>query len=279
MSTDTKEGTIEMSLDEPSAQAGQDVAVTYDTPSLAVRDDAATTPMEMLSLAVERGAGIDVLSKLMDLQERWDRNKARKAFDGAMAAARAEIPVVTKNRKVDFVGKTGVRTNYEFEDLAGIAKAVDPVLARHGLSYRYRVTSPANEPVTVTCIVSHRDGHSEENTLSAGRDDSGNKNSIQAVGSAITYLQRYTLKASLGLAAAHDDDGNAADKSEAITPEQVREINGLVDMQKADIASLLSFLKVERLEDLPAKDFGKAIYALGARRPKKEEQKQSEAAS
>lgn len=65
--------------------------------------------------------------------------------------------------------------------------------------------------VTVTCIISHRDGHFEENTLSAGRDESGNKNSIQAVGSTLTYLQRMTLKASLGLAASDDDDGASAD--------------------------------------------------------------------
>ena len=54
----------------------------------------------------------------------------------------------------------------------------------------------------MTCVLSHRDGHFEETTLTAGRDDSGKKNAIQQVGSTITYLQRYTLKAALGLAAA-----------------------------------------------------------------------------
>jgi hypothetical protein len=78
------------------------------------------------------------------------------------------------------------------------------------LSYRFRTETPINGPVIVTCIVSHRDGYSEENSLSAGRDDTGNKNSLQAMGSAITYLQRYALKASLGLAAGIDDDGRTA---------------------------------------------------------------------
>ena len=66
------------------------------------------------------------------------------------------------------------------------------------LSYRWRTTSEINQPVSVTCIVSHRSSYSETNTPSAGRDDSGKKNSIQQVGSTITYLQRYTLKAALG---------------------------------------------------------------------------------
>ena len=41
-------------------------------------------------------------------------------------------------------------------------------------------------------------------------DNSGSKNSIQAIGSTTTYLQRYTLFSILGLAAGEDDDGSAA---------------------------------------------------------------------
>ena len=165
-------------------------------------------PMAMLARAVAQGWEPERLKQLMDLQERWEKNEARKAFDEAMAAAKAEVPVILKTREVDFTSQKG-RTHYFYEDLATIARAVDPILARHGLSYRFRTSSPPNEPVTVTCIVAHRAGHSEENTLPAGRDDSGNKNSIQAIGSTLTYLQRMTLKAALGLAASTDDDGRS----------------------------------------------------------------------
>ncbi len=175
------------------------------------RENTAVTPMRLLEIATQRGGSIEELSKLMDLEERWQKNRARAAFDEAIASAKADIPVVKKNREVDFVSQKG-RTNYHYEDLAEIARTIDPVLSKHGLSYRYRTSSQPNEPVTVTCIISHRGGHSEENTLSAARDDSGNKNSIQAIGSTITFLQRYTLKAALGLAAAQDDDAQTAEK-------------------------------------------------------------------
>ncbi|MBK5958058.1 hypothetical protein CCR97_07985 [Rhodoplanes elegans] len=148
------------------------VIVHEDTPLAPV----GMTPMAMLQAAVERGAGIDVMERLMSLHERWEANEARKAFNAAIANAKAEIPVIFKNREVDFTSTKG-RTHYRHEDLAGIASVVDPILARHGLSYRFRTQSPVNEPVTVTCIISHRDGYFEENTLSAGRDDTGNKNS------------------------------------------------------------------------------------------------------
>lgn len=185
---------------------------------------------------------IERLNALLDVKERWERNEARKAFDSAMAAAKAEIPVIVKDRTVDFTNKAGQRTYYQYEDLASIARAVDPILGKHGLSYRFRTTAVPNEPVTVTCIVAHRDGHAEENTLSAGRDDSGNKNSIQAIGSTITYLQRMTLKASLGLAAAADDDGRTAegDDPQGLTEKEFADhlaaIDSAADRESLDAA-------------------------------------------
>ena len=225
------------------------------------------TPMDMLNKAVAQGANIDVLEKLMGLQERWEANQARKAFDEAMAGAKAEIPTIVKNREVDFTSSKG-RTNYRHEDLAEIARTVDPILSRHGLSYRFRVTSNVNEPVSVTCILSHRAGHSEETTLSAGRDDSGNKNSIQAVGSAITYLQRYTLKAALGLAAASEDDGNTTDEPDYISGDQLAKIIDLAEAVGADNEKFCRYLKVGSLAEIPASKFDHAVKMLEAKRGK-----------
>lgn len=225
----------------------------------------ALTPMDMLNRAVSQGASIEVLEKLMTLQERWETNQARKSFDEAMAAAKAEIPVIVKNRTVDFTSAKG-RTHYRHEDLAEIARTVTPILAKHGLSYRYRTSSAPNEPVTVTCIVSHRGGHAEENTLAAGRDESGNKNSIQAIGSTITYLQRMTLKAALGLAASEDDDGASAETADVISQQQLEALIELADEVGADKAAFCKYLKVPSLAVIPIKDFDRAVAALNKKR-------------
>lgn len=223
------------------------------------------TPMDMLNQAVSQGANIDVLEKLMNLQERWEANQARKAFDNAMAMAKAEIPVIHKNRQVDFATAKG-RTQYKHEDLAEVARTVSPILARHGLSYRFRTTSAVNEPVSVTCVVSHRDGHCEENTLCAGRDDSGSKNSIQAVGSTLTYLQRMTLKAALGLAASDDDDAATSEgKPKAISEDQVGELVSLIESKNADKARFLKFYRIDRISDLPADKYDAAVSLLVAK--------------
>lgn len=152
------------------------------------------------------------------------------------------------------------KTDYRFEDLAAIAAAVDPVLSRHGLSYRYR-TAQANGQLTVTCVLSHRDGYSEETTLSAAYDSSGNKNSIQAVGSAMTYLQRYTLKAALGLAVSHDDDGKATSKPQAaplpdeLTASQAKRLRDLIAESGSEETKVLAFAKAESVETIAPADF------------------------
>lgn len=226
------------------------------------------TPMDMLNQAVEKGANIEVLTQLMNLQERWEASQARKAFDAAMAAVKANMPRIVKTRKVDFTTAKG-RTNYQYEDLASIMAQIGPVLSEHGLSVRYRTHANPNEPIAVTCIISHRLGHSEENTLMAGRDDSGNKNSIQAIGSTVTYLQRYTLKAALGLAASADDDGGKSEQTkeeaQAITEAQASVIRDLIEQAELQIDQFCERWKIEALVDIPKDKFNDVVGSLRRR--------------
>lgn len=227
---------------------------------------APVTPMDMLNRALTSGASMEVLEKFMALSERWEANQARKAFDNAMSAAKAEIPIINKNRTVDFTSQKG-RTHYRHEDLAEVARTVSPILAKHGLSYRYRATSTINEPVTVTCVVSHRDGHFEETTLSGGRDESGNKNSIQAVGSTLTYLQRMTLKAALGLAASDDDDAaTSEDAGATVSEEQLKQLIALADEVGADKEKFCVVMKVPSFADIRAKEYRRAVDLLNTKR-------------
>lgn len=226
----------------------------------------AATPMDMISRALASGASVEMVREIMALQRELAADQARRAFDEAISAAKAELPTITKNKHVGFDSRKAgaARTDYKHETLDEIARAVTPVLARHGLSYRYRVTSDTNQPISVTCIVSHRGGHSEETTLVAGRDDSGNKNSIQAIGSTLTYLQRYTLKAALGLAAADDDDGRKADEAtiQTISEDQAIAIREMVEATGSSMAKFLEFGKLERLSDMAADQFEPAMKLL-----------------
>ena len=170
---------------------------------------------------------LDKFERMLAMKERVDANNARIAFAAALSQARAEIPPITKDATVSFEGKNGGnKTHYRHETLAGIAKVIDPILSKYGLSYRFR-TEQGQGGVRVTCIIAHAVGHSEETSLACAPDGSGSKNPFQAVGSAVTYLQRYTLKAALGLSAEVDDDAQSAaprpDQRQSDEPRQNRQ--------------------------------------------------------
>lgn len=223
------------------------------------------TPMELLDRALSRGDDIAILEKLMDLQERHEKNRARKAFDAAVADAKARIPVIVKNREG--------HNNKKYADLGAFAAAVNPVLANFGLSYRYR-SEQEGPAIRVTCVLSHRDGHAEETTLSGAADATGNKNGIQAIASTLTYLQRYTLKLALGLADAEgDDDGQAAGAGALISDEQLLELQTLVATTGTDTAKFCKYMRVPSLADIPATHFSNAVAAL-KKKAKPEPQKE-----
>ena len=227
------------------------------------------TPMQMLQIAVEKGASLEQLSKLMDLQERWEANEARKAFVAAKAAFKAEAPTITKNKHVGFKSKKegAAGTDYNHATLDNVADTLSPLLSKHGMAYAWETAQSEGGLITVTCVLTHVLGHSERVSLRAGLDQSGNKNNIQAVGSTVTYLQRYTLLAITGMATV-DQDNDGMGNVEPISVEQKDELVTLIKETKADTTVLLKFFGVESLDVLPVTEFDKAKMMLEAKKKK-----------
>ncbi len=179
------------------------------------------TPMVLLQQAVAQGVDTDKLSALMDLQERWEKNEARKAFVAALNAFKANPPTIEKNKQVSFATSKG-KTEYKHATLDNVSATIGAALSKQGISHRWEVEQLEGGRIKVTCVLTHALGHSERVPLEAKADDSGGKNSIQAVGSTVTYLQRYTLLAASGMAVKdQDDDGAGGTK-------------GMSDSQRAD---------------------------------------------
>jgi hypothetical protein len=191
------------------------------------RRPSASNPMQMLAIAVERGDDMDKLRQLMDLKDRWEAGEAKKAFVVAMAGFKSEPVEILKSKRVDIPGGA----KFAHATLADVADGVCAALSKHGLSHRWE-TKQDGDLITVTCVLTHIDGHEERTTLFARPDDSGKKNAIQQVASTVTYLERYTLMAACGLAAKDmDDDGRGAGKKEtAKEPEPDGYANWRADM-------------------------------------------------
>lgn len=203
--------------------------VTKDLPEVAQQQP--ITPMQMLSMAVSQGADLEKLTKLMDLQERWEKNEARKAYHRAFSEFKAEAVDVVRNKLVT----DGPLKGKSYAELNAVVDTVTPALSRHGLSASWRISKDEKDWLEVTCTITHELGHSESVSMGAGPDVGGAKNSIQARASTVTYLERYTLMAATGLAAKNqDDDGNAVGKV-GLTPSQFADfkagIEGVADQE------------------------------------------------
>ena len=231
--------------------------VTPPTPQPAPESSVLKPPLsgapEPLFAIIERAArdptvDIEKFKELMAMRERLEDRRAKQAFDNALALAKGEIGPIIKNREVDFTSARG-RTHYRYEDFAAVAAAVDPVLARHGLSYRFR-SDQQGPKLRLTCRVSHHDGYGDDTTLEANNDSLGNKNDIQALGSAATYLQRYTLKLALGLAAATDTDAKTEDPPADI--DAVAQVQQLITDTGADLAKFLEWCGAPDIASLTA---------------------------
>lgn len=219
-----------------------------------------TSPAEMIRIAVAGGADLEKLKGLLDLQERYEANQARKAYHVAMANFKSVHLEIEKDKTVGYKTDKGL-VGYSHASLANVVRTITKELSKHGLSASWRTHQ--NGTIGVTCKITHILGHCEETTLSANADTSGSKNSIQAIGSTITYLERYTLLAALGLATSDQDD-DAKSVEPLITDKQVKELLNLLQAKDLTEKKLLEFMKLEKLEDMKDADYMKALSAINS---------------
>lgn len=182
-------------LDTPIVEIDQPKAYAVTT----------ATPSDLLRMAVEQGADLERLERLMALQERWEAGEAKKKFAVAFSAFKAEAVKIIKGKEVT----DGPLKGKKHAVLSDAVNAATPALSRHGLATAWKLTKDEKDWIEVTCTLSHEGGHSESVSMGGPPDMGPGRNAMQARGSTKTYLERYTLTAILGLAAQDADDDGA----------------------------------------------------------------------
>lgn len=219
------------------------------------QSSAMTNPYLAMAQQALSAGQVEHVEKLLDLQFKWEANEQRKAFVSAMSDFKAEPITIVKAKRVSFKTSSGF-TEYDHAELVDVTNAIVPAMARHGLSHRWTVKQEGGA-ITVECVVTHRNGHSESVSMTAPPDTSGGKNTIQSIASTKTYLERYTLLAATGVATGGelDNDGrgdpNHSEYADEPEPDYSDWLAGIDE--KIDMAGLQS-IKAE----LKAK-FGSAV--------------------
>jgi len=237
---DTKPGSTVVVADTPYSKRE---AAPVPTP---VQDQ---TPMHMLSVAVRNGMDVATIKDLMALQERWDANEARKAFNGAFADFKSEAVKIIKRTEV----KDGPLKGKFHANLFDVVDATTPPLSKHGLTISWKLTKDDPAWMEVTCTLRHVGGHSESVSMGGAPDTGPGRNAIQARGSAKSYLERYTATAILGLAAQDADNDGKGGKDNKLPEYQyqafVKKITDCTTEEKALKAWREGLAECEKLKD------------------------------
>lgn len=155
----------------------------------------------------------------------------------------------------------------EYADLTSIVKCSRPALTKNGLSViQQMMIDPTGQTIMQTRLC-HISGQWIESRLPVKPDREG----VQALGSYITYLRRYSYTSLIGVVD-QDDDGEASEgrtetkatissktvplvNNEKITLDQAKVLLAEIGMNTDLLDQILQGNKITKLVDLPAKSF------------------------
>lgn len=128
-----------------------------------------------------------------------------KELFAALAKAQSEMTIAEKNT---------AGYNYKYAGLAEIIKASRPALTKNGLSI-IQVLIPGNgdSPALLNTMLCHASGEYIESKVKIilQTDTTGKpQNKLQSLGTALTYLRRYSYSAIIGIVTDQDTDGSAS---------------------------------------------------------------------
>jgi hypothetical protein len=221
------------------------------------------SPINVMLSAIKQGASLEQVEKMMDLQDRWNAAQAKKAYDTAFAAFKAEAVTIIKGKQVTDGPLKGKR----YAELHDVVNAVTPALSNHGLSSWWRLTRDEKDWMEVTCYLRHVGGHEESVSMGGPPDMGGAKNAIQARASTKTYLERYTLKSITGLSEQDDDNDGAGNGVQGlVTDEQAANLLALAEEVGVDKPKFLQYMGAKDFGSILANKFDRAVQALEKKR-------------
>lgn len=211
------------------------------------------TPMSIIAQMVQGGADTTALQNMMDMQERWERNQAAKAFADALAKFQRNCPPVHKGRRAD---------RFNFAGFDDIMSVIRPILSDCGLSISFDIEHNAeSNTINIICIVKHGI-HEHRTRLACPVPKELKVNSTQQYGAAMSYAKRYALCAALNIVVTDEDVDAANLTGDFITPDQVKEINDLLTETQSNAVAFLQWLGADELATIPAAKYAHAKAAL-----------------
>jgi hypothetical protein len=216
----------------------------------------------LIQFALEKGTGAAEIRELVELQLRVLALDQKAKFQAAKKALQAECPQIRKNKSYKLNDDAAPIT---YADLPSIKRAIRPLMDKHGFTDAY-TQKMAGGVVTITCILTHEAGHSEEYPFDCDSATSAKMSSMQKAGSATTFGQRYALRGALGLQIGEDDDGRgpkheAAEQKPGAPKVAPRDAPELQPIKQADLEKVIAEWKCQTQEPPTPASFAKWAIA------------------
>jgi len=221
-----------------------------------MNDDAAL--QRILDAARDPAVDVDKYERLMAMYERTKAAAKAEAYSRAMNAAQVGMTQISRDA-------TNKQTSSKYATFAALDRDMRPIYTKHGFSLSFDTGDAPEGCVRVVCLVEHIGGGEKRPHIDIPADGKGAKGNdvmtkTHATMSAVTYGRRALLKMIFNIAETDDDGNNAAGGT--ISEEQIQQLRQLIIDVDADLPKFLAYLKVERLDELPAKNFDRAVQAL-----------------
>ena len=202
---------------------------------------------------------VEKLEKLIELKEKHDIKESIKMFYSDFSKMQSDIPPIEKDSEI----KIHNRVQSKYASIDAINKVIRPILKLYGFAISFRI-HVEDKSLKAIAILSHKEGHSEESTFTVPFDSSGNKNAVQAIGSAATYAKRYAICALLNISyGEEDDDGNSAiSKNYLITEAQQKRIALLLNEDPHRISAFCAHFKIDHISNLAQENYSTAEALL-----------------
>ncbi len=239
-------------------------------PSLAKA--AQRSPLDLIESTIRMGATLEQTREVILLARDMEQYDARKQFFAALAAFKAEVGPIFKNKTTKEIGRdSAAKFTYTWASLDSIETAIGPFLSKHGLSYTWD-HEQEGQSVTTLCHVRHLAGHVETTKVKLGVAGSPGMSETQKVMSTMQYGRRASLTSALGLSTTEDDPNASGASTEKVSDEQVTTLNDSLQDTEISVARFLKYMGVESVVDILAADMPKAVSAIQSiyRQQKKE---------
>lgn len=236
----------------------------------------ATTPTEagpsavlaLMTQAVAKGVPVETMESLQKMYHAEQDRSAAREFADAMARFQSECPSIQKRKTSKRTGeRDGSKFAFTYAGLDDIETDAGPAARANGFSWSWD-SDIKDGLMVVTCTLTHRAGHARSARFANPMSSNLPVNEQQKYAAALTYARRQSLVQVLGLTTVDEDQEGAPEDMEKIGTEQEALLLALIEETATDLKRFLNHFKIDRLADLMAADYQRAINALEQKRKK-----------